>query len=592
MEESMNETITQLDGVALALLERGLMTGEIERPACFWQATRLGLPVATANSVSDKFIAIASNQTERRSTLRPRYDYVVVDAGASGSVIARRLAEKPEIQVLLLEAGGEDLTSSILITETWFMNLGTELDGNFAAKPSSTVNYRRIQQAPGKALGGGTSINANVWAHGHKNDFDHWAKEAGDDGWGYEHVLGIYRRIEDWQGAAAPKSRGKGGNVFVQPAPDPNPMAPAFLGTATSVGKAYVEALLSFGAAKVYAGARDPSKITDSRVIPVQLDVSSRSENNTAVRQCSDITLLVNNAGAMLNTPILAQDAVDAMRKEMEVNVFGMVSMIQRFAPILAKNGSGAIVNMLSVVSWFTSPFNATYAASKHAALAVSDAALIELHKQGTQVIGVYAGSIDTEMAAARSGPKTAPAQVAARALEGVESGLNHVLADERARQIYDAVRRDPEQLERTQQEAWDESIDPTDAHRYVLLAGTLALRRLEHRLQVAHQHLIQGVDRSRARRCLATCQGGQETYQGGEDNFGAPESVLLIEFGISRNQHLGEMVDEGLREKVLLVDGVLRKRSLCVQSSKCRMLPMKLDHDPGDLPDGLFQRR
>jgi len=112
---------------------------------------------------------------------------------------------------------------------------------------------------------------------------------------------------------------------------------------------------------------------------------------------------------------------------------------------------------MLSVVSRFTPPFNATYAASKHAALAVSDAARIELHKQGTQVIGVYAGFIDTEMAAAGSGPKTSPAQVAAQALEGVESGLNHVLADERARQIYDTVRRDSEQLERTQQEAWDQ---------------------------------------------------------------------------------------------------------------------------------------
>jgi NAD(P)-dependent dehydrogenase (short-subunit alcohol dehydrogenase family) len=228
-------------------------------------------------------------------------------------------------------------------------------------------------------------------------------------------------------------------------------------GANRGLGKAYVEALLSSGAAKVYAGARDPSKITDGRVIAVQLDISSKSEIHAAVKQCSDVALLVNNAGAMLNTSILAPNAVDAMRKEMEVNVFGMASMIQAFAPILAKNGGGAIVNMLSVASWFTPPFNATYAASKHAALAVSDAARIELRKQGTQVIGVYAGFIDTEMAAAWNGPKTSAAQVAARALEGVESGLSHVLADERARQIYDAVRADPEQLERTQQEAWDQ---------------------------------------------------------------------------------------------------------------------------------------
>jgi PAS domain S-box-containing protein len=114
------------------------------------------------------------------------------------------------------------------------------------------------------------------------------------------------------------------------------------------------------------------------------------------------------------------------------------------------------------VVSWFTPPFNATYAASKHAALAVSDAARIELRKQGTQVVGVYAGFIDTEMAVAASGPRMAPAQVAERTLEGVESGLNHILVDERARQIYDAVRRDPEQLERTQQEAWDQLTSTT----------------------------------------------------------------------------------------------------------------------------------
>ena len=228
-------------------------------------------------------------------------------------------------------------------------------------------------------------------------------------------------------------------------------------GANRGLGKVYVEALLSSHAAKVYAGARDPSKIADSRVFPIQLDVTSTSDINAAVRHCSDVTLLFNNAGAMLNTPILSPDAVDAMRKEMEVNVFGMASMIHAFAPILAKNGGGAIVNVLSVVSWFTPPFNATYAASKHAALAVSDAARIELRKQGTQGIGVYAGFIDTGMAAARRGPKISPAQVAARTLEGVESGLNHVLADERAKQIYDAVRRDPEQLERTQQEAWDQ---------------------------------------------------------------------------------------------------------------------------------------
>jgi choline dehydrogenase len=133
--------------------------------------------------------------------------------------VARRLAENQDAQVLLLEAGGEDLTPGIVITETWFLNLGGEFDWNFAAERSPSVNNRSIAHAMGKAIGGGTSINAMVWARGHKNDFDHWAKEVDDDAWSYRHVLDIYRRIEDWHGVPDPQRRGSGGEVFVQPLP-------------------------------------------------------------------------------------------------------------------------------------------------------------------------------------------------------------------------------------------------------------------------------------------------------------------------------------------------------------------------------------
>jgi choline dehydrogenase len=131
--------------------------------------------------------------------------------------------------VLLLEAGGEDLKPSILTTETWFFNQGTDVDWGFQAEPSKSVNNRSIKQAMGRVFGGGTSINGMVWARGHKNDFDDWAKEAGDKAWGYRHVLDIYKRIEDWQGVPDPERRGRGGNVYVQPAPNPNPIASAFL---------------------------------------------------------------------------------------------------------------------------------------------------------------------------------------------------------------------------------------------------------------------------------------------------------------------------------------------------------------------------
>jgi NAD(P)-dependent dehydrogenase (short-subunit alcohol dehydrogenase family) len=115
----------------------------------------------------------------------------------------------------------------------------------------------------------------------------------------------------------------------------------------------------------------------------------------------------------MLASPIVAENSEAALRAEMEVNVFGMLRMVRAFAPILAKNGGGAIANMLSVVSWFVFPFNATYCASKHAALALTEGVRMQLKAQGTRVVAVYAGFIDTDMAAGFDREKTPPRQVA-----------------------------------------------------------------------------------------------------------------------------------------------------------------------------------
>lgn len=232
----MFDTASASNGVKLALLEGQLLAREITRKTFVERAAALGLPAPVVADATGKFVAIANNQTARRANLRSSYDYIVIGSGASGSVAARRLAENRAAQVLLLEAGGEDLKPGILIPETWFYNQGGEFDWNFAAEGSPTVNNRSIAQAAGKAIGGGTSINGMVWARGHKNDFDHWAREAGDDAWGYQHVLDIYRRIEDWQGAPDPARRGSGGEVFVQPSPHPGPITEAFLSAAESLG--------------------------------------------------------------------------------------------------------------------------------------------------------------------------------------------------------------------------------------------------------------------------------------------------------------------------------------------------------------------
>jgi NAD(P)-dependent dehydrogenase (short-subunit alcohol dehydrogenase family) len=229
-------------------------------------------------------------------------------------------------------------------------------------------------------------------------------------------------------------------------------------GANRGLGKAYCEALLAAGASKVYAGARDPSTISDPRLTPIKLDVTSQGDITAAARTCVDVNLLVNNAGIMLRSPMLAEGSDAALRREMEVNVYGVLAMVRAFAPILASNGGGAIANMLSVVSWFVNPFNATYCASKHAALAVTDAVRFQLKPLGTQVVGVYAGFIDTDMAVGIDQAKTSPRQVAERTLDGIRTGTDHVLADGRAEQVWQAVRADPAQLAGQMQQLWNQA--------------------------------------------------------------------------------------------------------------------------------------
>ena len=181
------------------------------------------------------------NQQKLRADLKPQYDFLVCGSGSSGSVVARRLAENPNVSVLLLEAGGDDDVPSVMDADKWILNLGSEREWNFRAQPNSHLNGRSIPLAMGKVLGGGSSINAMLWARGHQSDWDFFASEAGDQAWSYESVLRISRRIEDWHGAPDPKYRGTGGLVFVQPAPDPNPIALAMLEGARSVGMAIFE---------------------------------------------------------------------------------------------------------------------------------------------------------------------------------------------------------------------------------------------------------------------------------------------------------------------------------------------------------------
>lgn len=179
---------------------------------------------------------VRTNQQHLTSGLKPRYDFIVCGAGSSGSVVARRLAENPDVDVLLVEAGGDDTSPSVTESSQWPTNLGSERDWNFRGLPNPRLNGRSIPFSMGKALGGGSAINVMIWARGHQSDWDFFARETGDSAWGYDSVLGIYHRVEDWHGAADPQYRGTGGPVFVQPAPEPSPLAPATVAAARSVG--------------------------------------------------------------------------------------------------------------------------------------------------------------------------------------------------------------------------------------------------------------------------------------------------------------------------------------------------------------------
>ena len=179
---------------------------------------------------------VQQNQAALKEQLSAEYDYIVCGSGTSGSVVARRLAENLDIRVLLLEAGGTDEVSSVSDPAAWSTNLGSERDWGFVAEPDAHVNGRAMPLSMGKVLGGGSSINVMVWARGHQSDWDYFAAEAGDAAWNYRSALATYRRIEDWQGDADPSRRGTGGLLFVQPPPQPNPIAPAMLVAAARKG--------------------------------------------------------------------------------------------------------------------------------------------------------------------------------------------------------------------------------------------------------------------------------------------------------------------------------------------------------------------
>lgn len=197
------------------------------------------IPGASQNierdTTAQRNLAIA-NQAALRANLSAEYDYIVCGAGSSGSVVARRLAENRDVTVLLIEAGGDDDGSSVSTPSLWPTNLGTARDWGFIANASPHLDGRAMLLSMGKGLGGGSSVNAMVWARGHASDWNFFAEETKDSAWNYDAVLKIYRQIEDWSGAPDPLRRGNGGIMPVEPAQTPHPIADALLRGAAASG--------------------------------------------------------------------------------------------------------------------------------------------------------------------------------------------------------------------------------------------------------------------------------------------------------------------------------------------------------------------
>jgi choline dehydrogenase len=172
--------------------------------------------MATRPDDNDFDRRVRSNQQRLAADLKPSYDFIVCGAGASGSVVARRLAEDPAVAVLLLEAGGHDDVPSVTKAALWPTNLGAETDWGFEGEPNPNLNGRSLSLSMGKVLGGSTSINVMTWGRGHKADWDYFAAESGHSAWNYDSVRNIYLRVEDWHGEGDPRQRGSGGPVFVE----------------------------------------------------------------------------------------------------------------------------------------------------------------------------------------------------------------------------------------------------------------------------------------------------------------------------------------------------------------------------------------
>jgi NAD(P)-dependent dehydrogenase (short-subunit alcohol dehydrogenase family) len=204
-------------------------------------------------------------------------------------------------------------------------------------------------------------------------------------------------------------------------------------GATGGLGQEFVKQALARGAAKVYAGARRDHDWGDSRVVPLQLDVTDPAAIATAVAAAPDADVLVNNAGVRGADSLLTSPESE-IRETYEANVFAPLLLVRAFAPVLARNGGGAIINVHSALSWLARP--GAYAASKTAFWGLTNALRLELAEQKTQVVGAHLGYTDTPFIAHLDVPKSDPAVIVSRIFDALEAGEDEAIADDTSVQV------------------------------------------------------------------------------------------------------------------------------------------------------------
>ncbi|MGW2557317.1 SDR family oxidoreductase [Streptomyces sp. NPDC001635] len=213
-------------------------------------------------------------------------------------------------------------------------------------------------------------------------------------------------------------------------------------GASRGLGRHFAEQLLARGA-KVYATARDPERVDVAGVERLRLDVLDPASVTAAAEAAADVTLVVNNAGVSLYQDLVTGD-LDKIRRELDTSFYGTLAVVRAFAPVLAANGGGAFLNVLSRMSWLSYQGANSYAAAKAAAWSLTNGVRLELAEQGTHVTGLLMSATDTDMMSGWDIPKNDPADVVRQALDGIEAGALEVIADEDTRLAKAALSADP----------------------------------------------------------------------------------------------------------------------------------------------------